>query len=202
MLSRQQITTFERSLMLFTVNRVKNYLTIASAVILPFSAMPAVAFASNNPAAVEQIQAEYTEEEFKELLKEAAQDLYDSDLPREVVEEDGENFIVYELENGGEIGMPASLTHGQSRIRVGPAIKGPWVELTPTEQRMLIAGQEAALVRLICRTTPQGRGICSISTVIASTMFVYLQENGACPNNQRLLIELNWAGRLRGAQCR
>ena len=113
--------------MLFTVNPVKNYLAIASAVILPFSAMPAVAFASNNLAAVEQIQAEYTEEEFRELLKEAAQDLYDSDLPREIVEEDGENFIVYELENGGEIGMPASLTHGQSRIRVGPAIKGPWV---------------------------------------------------------------------------
>ena len=44
--------------MLFTVDPVKTYLAIASAVILPFSAMPAVAFASNNPAAVEQIQAE------------------------------------------------------------------------------------------------------------------------------------------------
>lgn len=188
--------------MVFKSGMLRKCVVVLSSLAIPFAAMPSLAHAEDTPEVSVEAYAGYTEEEFQELLKEAAQELFDSELPREVVEEGDELFIVYQFEDGGEIGMPARLTHPQPRIRVGPAIKGPWVELTPTEQRMLIAGQEAALVRLICRASPQGRGICSIATILAASIFVYLSENGTCPNDQRLLVELTWGGNIRGTQCR
>lgn len=175
---------------------------IAFSTMLPFAAMPAVVHAQDDPASVSGDVSGYTEEEFQELARQAAQELFDSDLPREIVEDGDDLFIVYALEDGTRIGMPASLTHYQPRLSAGVAIKGPWVEYTPLEQRTLATGSLLALSGTLCAFAPIGRSGCVLANTMAGVASAYIGERGVCPNNQRLLVEYTWSGQLRGAQCR
>lgn len=125
--------------------------------------------------------------------------MFESDLPREVAEIDDELFTVYDVDAAGSIAMPARLTHYQPRVSAGVALKGPWIELTPMEQRMVVAGTTGFLIGALCGAS---RAACAITGAAILSLGVVLNERGACPGDQRLLIEYTWQGMVRGQQCR
>lgn len=173
------------------------------------SATPAGETPASNPAAitdatpskVDPVYAdELNSEEFERALSEAAHELDQSDLTRRVDTVGGEDFFVYTLEDGRELGIPAALTQPSPLVSGGPAIAGPWIELTPLEQKSLAGGVSAFLTAALCAGS--FGAACGIATAIAGAAMVYVSERGVCPNEQRLLLEFTWMGDVRGASCR
>lgn len=133
-------------------------------------------------------------------LLEEARNLQESDLPREQVTQDGESFYVYQLGTGMRLAMPAALTTPVPYVSAGPSLRGPWIELTPTEQLMVAGGTAGFISAALCGGS---FGVaCGLAAAISGAAIAYISDKGICPNEKRLLVELTWTGTLRGAQCR
>lgn len=98
------------------------------------------------------------------------------------------------------LAIPAALTRPSPYLSAGPSLRGPWIELTSTEQKMVAGGTIGFITAAICGGS-FGLG-CGIAAAVAGAAVAYIGDKGICPNNKRMLIELNWAGSLRGAHCR
>lgn len=176
----------------------KRFATIALALAVPFSALPAAQAAptpesDTTPAGVDA-------EQWQQTLVQEAHDLENSTIPRHTVNHDGEDFIVYELSTGHELGIPASLTGPEPYLSAGPALLGPWLELTPTEQKVVAGGSIGFITAAICGGS---FGLaCGIASTIAGAALGYIGDKGVCSNNRRMLLELNWGGGIRGVSCR
>lgn len=142
-------------------------------------------------------------DEFEQQMKDAAKELDESDLPRREEEHDGEQFIVYDVD-GRDFPMPKKLTEQPSGIQPmidgGPAIAGPWFEFTPTEQKMLVGGTSGFFTALLCAGS--FGTACALAGTFAGAAMAWVGDNGLCPNEGRLLLEYNWAGGIRGFECR
>lgn len=136
-------------------------------------------------------------------IKKGAEELKHSSLPRHEEKRNGETYIVYTAKDGRHIGVPKNMTDNDIAFYVsaGPALKGPWVEFTPAEQQVLVAGGSAALATAICGST-EGVGCILAQSIVAGASAWVGAHGGVCGDNKRLLIETNWAGTVRGAQCR
>lgn len=140
------------------------------------------------------------EEKWQQTLIKEARALEASDIPRHTVTQDGEDFLVYELNTGVNLAMPTALTRPSLYVSAGPALRGPWIELTSTEQKMVAGGTIGFITAAICGGS---FGLaCGTASVIAGAALAYIGDKGVCANNKRLLIELTWGGTLRGALCR
>ncbi|MGP9761279.1 hypothetical protein [Corynebacterium sp. AOP12-C2-36] len=178
---------------------VRRLTALALALCIPLAALPAANAApeSADPTA-EAVNTEA--EQWQETLLREAQELEASSIPRHTVTHEGEDFLVYELENGMELAMPAYLTQPSPRLSAGPSVRGPWIELTPKEQRLAIAGSTGFITTALCAGT---YGIaCGLASAIGPAAALALSERGLCPNNRRALIEVTWSGQLRGFSCR
>lgn len=166
--------------------------------------MPAnnpVAITDATPSNVEAVSADRLDsKEFERALSEAAHELEQSDLTRRVDTVGNEDFFVYTLEDGRELGIPAALTQPSPLVSGGPAIAGPWIELTPLEQQSLAGGVSGFLTAALCAGS--FGAACGIAAAIAGAAMVYISDRGVCPNHQRLLLEFTWMGNIRGASCR
>lgn len=138
-------------------------------------------------------------------LEQIAVSIKGSDLPRETREQDGVTYTSYTLESGMKFNVPDTATPDPADggispfLSAGPAIDGPWVELTPMEQEMVAGGGAAALTALICASGPWS---CAVASAITVALGIYIANYGVCPNNQRLLVEFTWSGQVRGSTCR
>lgn len=121
-------------------NRVLSRVAICGfALTIPMNALSAAyAAPENQPHSTTQA---VDEEQRQQTLIKEARDLEASDIPRHTVTQDGEDFLVYELNTGVNLAMPAALTRPSPYVSAGPALRGPWIELTSTEQKMVAGGQ-------------------------------------------------------------
>ena len=90
-------------------NRVLSRVAIFGfALTIPMNALPAAyAAPENQPHSTTQA---VDEEQRQQTLIKEARDLEASDIPRHTVTQDGEDFLVYELNTGVNLAMPAALT--------------------------------------------------------------------------------------------
>lgn len=180
-------------------NRVLSRVAIFGfALTIPMNALPAAyAAPENQPHSTTQA---VDEEQRQQTLIKEARDLEASDIPRHTVTQDGEDFLVYELNTGVNLAMPAALTRPSPYVSAGPALRGPWIELTSTEQKMVAGGTIGFITVAICGGT---FGLaCGTASAIAGAALAYIGDKGVCPNNKRMLIEYTWGITVRGAQCR
>ncbi|RNE48134.1 hypothetical protein [Corynebacterium alimapuense] len=170
----------------------------------PDDGMPAsnpAAITDTTPSTIERVSADGLDsKEFERALSEAAHELEQSDLARRVDVVGDVEFFVYTLEDGRELGIPAALTQPSPLVSGGPAIAGPWIELTPLEQQMLAGGATGFLAAALCAGS--FGAACGIAGAVAGAAMAYVGTRGVCPNNQRMLIEFTWGGNVRGAACR
>lgn len=172
---------------------------VALALTVTMGAVPAAHAAPQNPSPAASTISTMSDQHLEEITKEAF-DLEASSIPRHMVNRNGVDFIVYELDTGVNLAMPAYLTRPTPRVNAGTALAGPWVELTPLDQKALFTGATAGVAAAICAGTA---GIaCGASAAIAAAASTYVSEKGVCPNDQRLLLELTWGNAIRGASCR
>lgn len=134
-------------------------------------------------------------------IVEMVENLEASDLPRTHTVVEGQPVTTYTLDNGTEITIPDNWNQPVPYVSAGPSLAGPWIELTPLEQQMLVGGGVAGLAAAIC--TASAGVACPVATAAATAAGFWLSNNGGvCSNNRRLLIEMTWAGGVRGINCR
>lgn len=158
--------------------------------------------ATSLPKASNSIGSSEKQSDGAQKIKKGAEELEHFSLPRYEEKRNGETYIVYTTKDQRHIGVPKNMTDEDIAfyISAGPALKGPWIEFTPKEQQVLVAGGSAALATTICGAT-EGIG-CGLAETIVASASAWVGANGGICNNKRLLIETTWAGTVRGAQCR
>ncbi|MDO4929096.1 MAG: hypothetical protein Q3976_08595 [Corynebacterium sp.] len=149
---------------------------------LLFTVVAATTQAEEPPVASPDVQVD-SAEEFD--AREFAQALFDSELPREVVEDGDDVLILYELENGGK-GMPAALTHPQPRATGGrTGFNRFYIDFTPTEQQYMAQGGIGTTAGVFCAATRSG---CIGAGAIAGMASQYVSDNGICSNQRTLRV--------------
>ena len=172
--------------------------TFGIALTIPISVLPdAHATPESQPSSTTKT---IDEKEWQQTFIKEAHALEASNIPRHTVTQDGEDFFVYELDTGVNLAMPAALTRPSPYISAGPALRGPWIELTPTEQKMVAGGTIGFITAAICGGS---FGLaCGTAAALGGAAIAYIGDKGVCPNNKRMLMEYTWANTLRGAHCR
>lgn len=124
-----------------------------------------------------------------------------SNFPRRAEVRDDDQYLVYTLKDGREIGLPDP-NQPVPLVDAGfqPDRRGFWIELTPLEQQIVANGGSAGIAGTICVTT--GGAACAVATAAAAVIATYVSNRGVCPNKQRLVTYHGWNGRIQRAECR
>ena len=134
-----------------------------------------------------------------EQLQAAYDELKDSDLPRKKTIEDGQPVVIFTLPTGAEFALP-DFDAPQPYVSGGSnGSSGFWLEFTPREQDLLIAGGGYALGALICAIPAVGQGACLVIGAIITGASWAISSYGKC--NNRLHVDFRWTGSVKGARC-
>lgn len=156
--------------------------------------MPAYADEENMVPEFQEITQEGYEIS-QEIVLQAFDELYESEIPR-TINDDG--TVTFDLD-----GVLLNLVNPYvpvPYVSAGRESGGFWIELTPKEQDLIIAGSGAAVGAAICAIPAVGWAACSvIGIVLAGATVILSHEGRKCSG--RIRMHYSWSGAVRGSEC-